>query len=1563
MSDTLQDKESSGPAPENRKMEKTATTPENDDEYNEFAADDDNDVDDNGHFIDAANAEDAQSGSIDEDASNFEPGTNEYYAHLNRTISSSISRSLTNNDPNLNVMERLSQLSTRMAEMTANEMETFQLDPRDFDLKKILGYMFNYSESKNAAKPTVEVIFKDLNVVGKNTSASVLPDISDLFFKPLAMIYEKHFRDKSQTYDFSKLAKKRMIIKNVSGYCPPGSMTLVLGRPGAGCSTLLKILSGEAKTYIRTEGTLNFSGIPSKKMFRYFKNLLIYNPELDVHFPYLTVGETLEFAIGCKTPNIRVDDETRSQYIENMRNLYEILFGLKHVEKTIVGNDFVRGISGGERKRVSIAEAMVSEGSVYCYDNATRGLDASTALEFTQSLRTVTNASKITSIVTIYQASERIYELFDYVTVLYLGRQVYFGPVDEAVKYFEDMGFVKEKRQTSCEFLTSVTDPLARVAKTDAVDLPYSADDFENYWKHSKEYASLQEKIDSELSKFNEQETFDKIQTTRTLLKEKGTSKHSYYTLNYTSQLKICCKRRMQCILNNKAYTITYISASIIQSLIIGSLGYNISVTTLGAFSRGGIIFFASLYFSIMTLAETPTLFQDKPILNKQYAYTMYHPSAELIAKQLVQIPVRLFAIILFTLIMYFLSNMKREPGPFFQFLLMINLVVQAVSGLFTLISSFMPTLAAAMGICGVVLLLVAIYSSYMLQMRNMYWWFKWFAYTNPVLYAFEAIMTMQFHNLRMPCFEYNLIPFGPLYQNVDPKLNQVCGFVGGAASKILYDGSNDVSGDIYMKLSYEYTFSHCWRNFGFMFIFIVGYLVINSVAVELYNPIPSSADKLLFIKGAKVSKALVDHFKQIAPAEGYEHDTENDDESNGSLDKDVEKDAVIDNDHLEETTTNSTSFQKLGSDDIFCWKNVDYVVPYAGGEKKLLDNIQGYVLPGTITALIGESGAGKTTLLNVLSRRTEVGVITGDLLVNGRPVDQSFERRTGYVQQQDLHIAELTVKESLMFSARLRRPQSVSDEEKEAYVDTVMKILHMEDYADSIAGVPGYGLNVEQRKKLSIATELVAKPSLLLFLDEPTSGLDSQSSWAIVQVLRELADAGQAILCTIHQPSAILFEAFDRLLLLRRGGQTVYFGDIGKNSETLLAYFEKNGCRKCLPSENPAEYMLEMIGAGATSAVLKDWHQMWLDSREIKAVSSKIDEIIQTTSTKNIEIDEELKKTFATPYTYQFYQVNKRTFYQLYRSISYVLPKFFLNIVGSLITGFSFWNAKHTIVGMQDVMFATFLTLVVSAPIMNQIQTYALQSRELFEVRESKSNTFHWSCLLLAQYINELPYCIIFSTLYFIGWYFPIQFNDSPERCGFWWFTYCFFYQLYYPSLALAVLYPSPDLPTANVIMGLIFSFTMAFCGVFQPPALMPGFWKFMWRVSPLTYFVGNLLSNSLHGRRVECAAEEYNYLDPPSGLTCGAYLGPYFEYNTGYVNNPNDTSNCAVCKYSVGDEYLATIEVTFGQRWRNVGFFCVYIGFNFFAMVALYYIFRVRRLNPISPILNRFRQSKLKK
>ncbi|KAK4153503.1 P-loop containing nucleoside triphosphate hydrolase protein [Chaetomidium leptoderma] len=199
-------------------------------------------------------------------------------------------------------------------------------------------------------------------------------------------------------------------------------------------------------------------------------------------------------------------------------------------------------------------------------------------------------------------------------------------------------------------------------------------------------------------------------------------------------------------------------------------------------------------------------------------------------------------------------------------------------------------------------------------------------------------------------------------------------------------------------------------------------------------------------------------------------------------------------------------------------WKDVVYDIDVKEGKRRLLDNVSGWVKPGTLTALVGASGAGKTTLLDVLAQRTTVGVVTGDMLVHGRPFAADFGRRTGHVQQQDLHLDTATVRESLRFSAMLRRPKPVSNKEK------------FDTYANAVVGIPGEGLNVEQRKLLTIGVELVAKPKLLLFLDEPTSGLDSQSAWAICVFLRKLADAGQAVLCTIHQPNALLFPRCDPL-------------------------------------------------------------------------------------------------------------------------------------------------------------------------------------------------------------------------------------------------------------------------------------------------------------------------------------------------------------------------------------------------------------------------------------------------
>lgn len=313
-----------------------------------------------------------------------------------------------------------------------------------------------------------------------------------------------------------------------------------------------------------------------------------------------------------------------------------------------------------------------------------------------------------------------------------------------------------------------------------------------------------------------------------------------------------------------------------------------------------------------------------------------------------------------------------------------------------------------------------------------------------------------------------------------------------------------------------------------------------------------------------------------------------------------------------------------------------------------------------------GVSGAGKTTLLDVLASRTTIGVISGDILVDGHQRDSSFQRKTGYVQQQDLHLSTSTVREALEFSALLRQPSHYTRQQRLDYVDTVISLLDMEEYGDAVVGISGSGLNIEQRKRLTIGVELAARPKLLLFLDEPTSGLDSQTSWSICSLMEKLTHNGQAILCTIHQPSAMLFQRFDRLLLLAPGGKTVYFGAVGRDSNVLIDYFVRNGAVPCPTGTNPAEYMLEIIGTapGAKSDI--DWPAVWRQSEEYREVHRELGRLQELSDHAPMAVDPKHEsqsdyKEFAVPFRTQAYLVTIRVFQQMWRTPSYIYSKMLL--------------------------------------------------------------------------------------------------------------------------------------------------------------------------------------------------------------------------------------------------------------------------------------------------------------
>jgi len=312
----------------------------------------------------------------------------------------------------------------------------------------------------------------------------------------------------------------------------------------------------------------------------------------------------------------------------------------------------------------------------------------------------------------------------------------------------------------------------------------------------------------------------------------------------------------------------------------------------------------------------------------------------------------------------------------------------------------------------------------------------------------------------------------------------------------------------------------------------------------------------------------------------------------------------------------------------------------------------------------MGVSGAGKTILLNTLAQRINFGVITGEFLIDGKPLPKSFQRSTGFAEQMDVHEPTTTVREAFQFSALLRQPEEVPVEEKYEYVERIIYLLEMRDIAGAIIGRIGDGLNQEQRKRVTIGVELESKPELLLFLDEPTSGLDGQAAFNIVRFLRKLAGGGRAILCTIHQPFAVLFKEYDELLLLKSGGRIVCHGPLGKDSRHLIDYFERNGAEKCPKSMNPAEYMLEAIRAGDPNYKDADWGDIWENSKDsqdqLKEIQNLIKERRKATTNQTIKDNRE----YAMPLSTQIVAVVKRCFTSYWRALEYMFGKFALHII-----------------------------------------------------------------------------------------------------------------------------------------------------------------------------------------------------------------------------------------------------------------------------------------------------------
>uniref|UniRef100_A0A8H7NKK4 ABC transporter domain-containing protein n=1 Tax=Bionectria ochroleuca TaxID=29856 RepID=A0A8H7NKK4_BIOOC len=1284
------------------------------------------------------------------------------------------------------------------------------------------------------------------------------------------------------------------IIHSVTGNVQPGEIMLVLGRPGSGCSTFLKAIANQRKEYAAVEGDVRYGGITAEEQKRHFRGEVVYCEEDDRHFASLTAWQTLWFALTTKT---------KRRERENTPIVIDVLlrvFKMRHVSSTLIGDEHLRGLSGGERKRISLAEILATRAAVECWDNSTRGLDASTALSFVEALRAYTDLSGRTTLISLYQASESIYNLVNKVIVFDQGRVIYQGPAQEAKKYFVDLGYYCPPRQTTADFLTSIGDINNEKFQQGREDCAHkSPQELEDLFRRSSHHQRILEDARKTYNLYHNGQTnlSDLFRSSIHQSKSRRVSPNSPYTISYVRQVAACIKRQLWLMWYDRNSFYVKLATIIVNALVIGSLFSEVDPgSTDSTFARSGMTFISVGFIGWIQFAELKPSIEGRTILERQRQFSFCRPSAVVVGRAVLDLLAMLIMTSTFSLAFYFLAQYQFDAGKFWTYFLFVYTGGFTLTALYRMLAAFSNTVDDAILYVGILMNVMFIYTGYNIPRNtliNDVPWFGWFAYINPLTFAFEAVLTSEMAGISLKCNQDQLVPRGKFALEGF----QGCGIPGAGV------GSTTVDGLAFLSAAFDFHKENIWRNLGILFAFSIAFIVVNVVAVDMFR-----------LESADTQSTVYAKPNQEAESPKVE-------------DKGPE-----------------TDLGNMGyGNHVFTFKDLEYIIPYGHGEKKLLHGVTGYVKPGQMVALIGTSGAGKSTLLNTLSFRHRLGTVSGTIAVDGKRVDHIGKSEVGFCEQRDVHEGSATVLEALRFSALLRQDRRTSRAEKLAYVDRLIDLLEFNELKHALVS----SLDIEQRKRVTIGVELAAKPSMLLFLDEPTSGLDSQSAYSVVRFLRKLADSGQAIICTIHQPSSDLIEQFDSILALNLGGNTSYFGPIGDNGSVVVDYFAARGSRPA-PAQNIAEFILETTSRAASS-VKNDqepihWDEEWRKSGEADRVAKEIDRYaalgLENAQTRELRVESFPASTFL-----QCQLLTKRTFVKYWREPHYFYGRIFIHLIMGTLVGFTFRDSSNSIASVQNRMLSSIIMpFFMTAPVVNSVVSNFFTFRELWEDRELPSGTYSWVAFCTANIIAEIPISMLAGTIYFILWYFP---SESPIVSSVSGYAYALtiLWALFMPSFGHWIGAFGPTYQITSNILPCFFVGLSLITTTFTPWQYMPAVWKYtVYYMNPVTWYSRGILSTVLPLYSIQCSQSELARFNPPLGSTCAEYAGHFVSEvaTSGYLQNPNETSNCGFCQYQNGLEYIETLNIHNGDQWLALGLMAVFVVLNW--ALLFFFVYTVR-------------------
>ena len=923
------------------------------------------------------------------------------------------------------------------------------------------------------------------------------------------------------------------ILHGISGVFRPRRITLVLGQPGSGKSTLFRALSGSLKSDAsqRVSGTTMFGHLNMSKVHR--GNFVTMVQQIDVHHSTLTTRETLDFARRCRQYhvekyNTRLSDNVRNQMdlrafkklAGQQTNMNLAMLGLIRCGDTVVGDENLKGISGGEKRRVTLGEMLISRTRVQLLDEISTGLDSASTLDIIKALKAQSRIFNTTPVISLLQPPPETFVEFDDLLLLDSGRIVYFGPRAEAMNWFEELGYRCPESKDPADFLQEVTTRGNEIYLFPAEELtergivpPKTSKEFAGAFAQSKYCTDMDAIIKEQIASERPAPTSN-IETGLDLIANMGRYRRPTFEL-----FTILLARQIKLLVRNKVYIRAHIFSNFLLGTVFGLVYWQMEETLTSGLSKVVLIFNVIQNLSIASFQMIPTIMNARQIYYKQKNEDFFPPTAYIVADILAFAPITVIDVFTYGTIVYWMTGMASDVAAYFNW---IGILIGF--GLYAAMSTralcfFLPNLNAASGML-VLLMVLFILTSGVLVNPSLITqsWLVWMYWANPFAYTLRGLLIDQ-------------LTSGNFAKQCPGSGNETCGM----AVLELQGFPTETS----------------WV--GKAYLFNIGIIFFFGLV-------------------AAFSLSYIEH-----TSEGGDGSDENDDELKATERSD-DFTVPVDHDALKSVpfTEYNIAFQNLTY-------TIDLVSDNRSASLDILKNISGKAEPGQMTALMGSSGAGKTTLLDVLAGRKTTGRIVGDICINGRPKDEGlFRRIAGYVEQFPSLPDTETVKECMDFAARLRLPATCTQAQRAAIVNNTINILELKPILHRVVGTLGVsGLSFEEMKRVSIGVEMVANPSIL-FCDEPTSGLDARAAMFVMRGLSKIAQSGRTVICTIHQPSRAIFEMFHSLLLMKRGGEIVFFGPLGEQSQNLIKHLESiPGTVPCPKMYNPATWMLEVIGAG----------------------------------------------------------------------------------------------------------------------------------------------------------------------------------------------------------------------------------------------------------------------------------------------------------------------------------------------------------------------------------------------